>query len=351
MTHEEFRDIVPELQPFVPPSLIDGGGWNRLLDRVGSLPGWATAAGAGFEFRLFGDAAADFAVAVVPGSPLLEFYVARGKDARPDSAAMSLGRFFAQVTGCPPSSWFEAAMLEYDVAGAAPGQAADPGLFVRLIHGEPGRSAKPLPPASVLAAMLARAVGWAEVEGEARAVERVAAVLPPGGEVGQIGAMPGRGLQAIRLIVDGVATEDVPDSLGRLGWPGEVGQVMAVLGEMGDVAPHFRLSLDISVGGLSPRLGLELYPLERNGRDHWLTTGRSAWQPIVERLEVLQWCQPDKARGLLDFPGFDKLFSERGVFILYRGVNHVKVSVEAGAVSAKAYAGLRFFRLDSASSE
>ena len=66
---EKFRDIVPELQPFVPRSLIDGRGWERLLDRVGGLPGWATAAGVGFEFRLIGDARADFAVAVAPGSP------------------------------------------------------------------------------------------------------------------------------------------------------------------------------------------------------------------------------------------------------------------------------------------
>ncbi len=244
-------------------------------------------------------------------------------------------------------------MLEYDVAGAAPGQDAGPGLFVRLVHGGPGRAAKRLPPPGVLAGTLARAVGWDRDEGEARAVERVYAALPPGVQVGQIGAMPGRGVRAIRLIVDDVAAEDVPDFLGRLGWPGEAGQVMAVLGDMCGVAPHFRLSLDVSVDGLSPRLGLEFYPAgeRKEGLDHWLTTGCSTWKPIVERLEALQWCQPDKARGLLDFPGLDKLFGESGVFILYRGINHVKVSVEAGSVSAKAYAGLSFSLIESGPTE
>ena len=347
-----FRDIVPELQPYVPRSLIDGRGWKRLLERGGELPGQVAAAGIGFEFRLDGDAGADLAVGVAPCSPMLEYYIARGKAARPDSAAMRLGRFFAQAaggetaSGCPYSGWFESAMLEYDVVGAAPTQPADPGLFIRLVHDIPDWPS--LPPPGVLAATLSRAVGWDESEGEAHAVERVFAALPPGGQVGQIGGMPGRSLRAIRLIVDEVAVKDVPDFLARLRWPGQTGKAMSMLSEMSDVAPVFRLSLDVSANGLSPRLGLEFYPTaeRKKGFDHWLTTGRSDWRPIVERLEALQLCQPDKARGLLDFPGLDRLFSERGIFVLYRGINHVKVTIEADDVAAKAYAGLRFFRLD-----
>ena len=356
MIVEEFRDIVPELQPFVPRSLIDGRGWERLLERVGGLPGWATVAGVGFESRLVGDASADLAVAVAPGLPLLDYYVARGKAAAPGSAAMSLGGFFARVaggetsSGCPYSGWFESAMLEYDVAGAVPGQPTDPGLFIRLVHDRPDWPS--LPPPGVLAATLADAVGWTEDDEESRAVERVFAALPPKSRVGQIGAMPGRGLRAIRLIVDGVEAEEVPDCLGRLGWPGQAAKATAVLGEMGDVAPHFRLSLDVSVNGLSPRLGLEMYPTARwLGPDHWLTTGRTDWRPIVERLEALQWCLPDKARGLLDFPGLDKLFDERGVIVLYRGINHVKVTIEPDALAAKAYVGLKIFRLGSVSEQ
>ena len=348
---EGFRDIVSELQPFVPCSLIDGQGWERLRKRVGGLPGWATVAGVGFEFRLVGDASADLAVAVAPGLPLLDYYVARGKAAAPGSAAMSLGGFLARVagaetsSGCPYSGWFESAMLEYDVAGAVTGQPTDPGLFIRLVHDR--RDWPSLPPPGVLAATLADAVGWTEDENEARAVEGIFDVLPPKSRVGQIGAMPGRGLRAIRLIVDGLAAAEVPDCLGPLGWPGRAGKAMAVLDEMGDVAPVFRLSLDVSVDGLSPRLGLEFYPTgERKGFDHWLTTGRSAWRPIVDRLEALQWCQPDKARGLLDFPGLTRLFGDRGVFVLYRGINHVKVTIEADAVAAKAYVGLRFFPIE-----
>ena len=345
---EEFRHIVPELRSFVPLSLIDGRGWERLLDRVGGLPGWPTAARAGFEFRLLGDAGADFAVAVAPGLPLLEYYVAQGRRARPGSVAKSLGCFFARATGRETSSgWFESAMLEYDIAGTLPGSPADPGLFVRLVHGEPRRP--PLPPPASLAAKLASAVGWTEDADEERAVERAFAALPPGGRVGQIGAMPGRALRAIRLIVDGVETKAVPDCLGRLGWPGPADKAVAVLADMGDVTPQFRLSLDVSVDGLSPRLGLELYPPGvPEGKDPWLTTGRSTWRPVVARLEALQLCQPDKAQGLLDFPGLDRLFNEKGILFLYRGIDHVKITIEDDTVQAKAYAGLSFFRLNPA---
>ena len=346
----KFRDIVPVLQPVVPPSLIDGWGWERLLDRVGSLPGQATEGGIGFEFRLAGDAGADLAVGVAPSSPLLDYYVDRGRAAQPGSAAMSLGRFFARVAGgrfasrCPYSGWFESAMLEYDVVEALPGRPADPGLFIRLVHDRPDRPS--LPPPGDLAATLVDAVGWTEDEGWPRAVEHVFAALPPKGRIGQIGAMPGRSHRAIRLIVDCVDAEEVPDFLGRLGWPGRAGKAMAALDDMDDVAPVFRLSLDVSVDGLSPRLGLEFYPPgEQKDLDHWLTTGRSVWRPIIERLEALQWCKPEKARGLLDLPGLDRLFDERGISVLYRGINHVKVTITADDLSAKAYAGLRFFRL------
>ena len=66
----------------------------------------------------------------------------------------------------------------------------------------------------------------------------------------------------------------------------------------------------------------------------------------MERLEARKWCLPTKARGLLDFPGLDHLYDERGVFILYRGINHVKLTIAGDAVQAKAYVGLRLFRLD-----
>ena len=325
-----------------------------MLERVGSLPGWVVSAGVGFEYRLVGDASTDLAVGVAPGSPLLEYYIARGRAAGPGSSAMALGWFFAGATdrgttpGCPCSDWFDGAMLEYDVAGAAPEQSTDPGLFIRLVHDRPDWPSLPTP--GVLAATLAEAVGWTEYDDEVRAVERAFAALPPGGRVGQIGAMPGRELRAIRLIVDGVGAAAVADCLGRLGWPGQAGKAMAVVDEMGDVASVFRLSLDVSADGLSPRLGLEFYPPgEEKDVDHWLTTGRSAWRPIIERLVARQWCQPEKARGLLDFTGLDKLFDERGVLLLYRGINHIKVTIEADDLSAKAYAGLRLFRPKSVS--
>ena len=144
---EDFRVIFPELRRSILRSLLDGQEWGRLVDCVGSLPGWATVAGAGFEFRL-GDStpAADFIVSVVRGLPLLEYYIGRGRVAEPDSAAAALRRFLAWMadTGhtseAPIADWFGLAMLEYDIAEAPPEDRPDPGIFLRpRLHPGPGR--------------------------------------------------------------------------------------------------------------------------------------------------------------------------------------------------------------------
>ena len=63
-----FGAILTELRALIPRALLDGSGWERLLERVGELPGAEVASRCGFEFRL-GEAAptTDFFVALGPG--------------------------------------------------------------------------------------------------------------------------------------------------------------------------------------------------------------------------------------------------------------------------------------------
>ena len=37
---ERLRVISPDLRRFIPRELVDGPGWERLVRRVGELPGW-----------------------------------------------------------------------------------------------------------------------------------------------------------------------------------------------------------------------------------------------------------------------------------------------------------------------
>ena len=323
------------------------------MDRVGDLPGWETAPNAGFEFRLgVSEAATDFGVAIIPGHPLLDYYICQGEATEPNSPLSALGRFLTRMAATasepPVGDWFTSAMLEYDIAEPPSGARPDPGIFLRLNYGTGARRPAPsLPTPSEMTAQIADAVGWNSSEDERRAVEQVVAPLPANGEVAHIGAIPGRGVRAVRLIARNVEAEEVPPLLERLSWTGPVRKVMDSLESMRNVCPRSRLALDVTADGPVPRLGLEMFPPgERSDMDNWLTTGRNNWRPIVERLKAKEWCLPNKGRRLLEFPGLDKIFDQRGVFILYRGLNHVKLTIEGESVQAKAYAGLRFFRLN-----
>ena len=247
-------------------------------------------------------------------------------------------------------------MLEYDIVEGPRGLEAntaedglyepDPGIFLALPR--PGREPLQPPSPDDLATTMAAAVGWDEDEVERRVIERVFAALPRTTVIGQIGVMPGRELREIRLVVSGVAADEIPDSLERVGWPGQIRRVLGDLNELGDaVFPSFALSLDVSSKGVGPCLGVELYAKRKDGSPGiWTNTGLSDWLPAVKRLEEGGWCLPEKGLGLLNLLGLHQLFNARGAFTLYRGINHVKLVFKGNSVSAKAYAGLKFHQRD-----
>ena len=334
------------LRALIPRSLLDGPGWESLLERVGKLPGAAVASSCGFEFRLDETAStADFSVSLGPGLALTEHYIREGKAATPGSAAAALARYL--VRHCRSESsvtdWISGTMLEYDVAEVQPGQHPAPGMYLKLRRTRrPDGITHYYCTPRVLTATLTQAVGWTTDTGEQGAVERVFGALPTGGEVVYAGVLPGRAPRSIRLVVGGIEEADLPALLERLGWRGSIRTVAAVLTDLRDRLPRFRLSVDVTAQGLSPRLGLEMY-LEGEWDHHmWLTTGRSDWRLVVERLTERGWCLPEKAQGLLAWCVRDRVYDREGVFLVYKGINHVKLTIEDSGVHAKAYAGLHF---------
>lgn len=339
-----------EIRELVPCALIDGRGWDRLLQRAGDLPG---ASYCGFEFRL-GAArpAADFFVVVVPGQALAEHYVRQAEAAPRGSSAAALARYLVQLRDPETAPrWVAGTMLEYEVAETAEERRAAPGVFLKVrLERELAHAHRRRWSPSELTATVARAVGWTENRGEQQAAARVFAALPAGSEVAHIGALPDRAPRAVRLVIQGVAHAEVTHLLERLGWSGCLHTARAVLADLRDLLPRFRLSVDVGAGarGVLPRLGLELYHAGEWGleMDSWLTTGRGEWRPVVERLAARGWCLPAKAQGLLAWCALDRLYDRRGVHLLYRGINHVKLTIEEdNVVQAKAYAGVAFVRL------
>ena len=244
---------------------------------------------------------------------------------------------------------FNDIMLEYDIAGIEPDASPDPGLFLGLrAAASPGDSGVCCPGDAL--AELTNAVGWNDDAGERMVVDRVVGALPPGGRLDHVGAMPGRSFRAVRVIVNGIKSEEMPVFLERSGWPGSVRNVIDALAYWRDVLPYFRPCFDASARGLRPRLGLEMFPrTERKGRwavGDWLSTGIRTWLPVLERLEERELCLPAKGIGLRAFPGLDRVFRKEGAFILHRGLNHVKLTIEGDTLEAKAYAGFRLLEMN-----
>ena len=327
--------VLRGLHSLFPSSLLAGIGWERLLEVAGELPA-TTAKHLGFEFRLNNPIPdADFFVVIQSGTDLARHVVGRGNVAKPGSAAAALGWCITQLSQ-PDSSlsqWADLAILEYDLAEVPAGERPEPGVFLRL------RSpAGPELPHS-LADTLAATVGWPQDPREHRQVERVFAALPPGAGFMQAGAMPGRALRAIRLVVGGVEEEEVPGFLRRLCYPGPIRPVEASLARLRDVCSSLVLSIDVTRRGLLPRLGLELYV----ARGDWTAARRSDWLPLIARLEELSWCCPAKAHGLRAWSGSEKIYDEEGLFLAHKGINHVKVAIEGTVAQAKAYCGMGYF--------
>ena len=338
-----FASVLRGCRPLFPAALIDSAGWERLLARARSLPRSVTDAPFGFEFHL-GEASrdADLFVVAPPGSDLSRHYVREGARAEEGSAAAALGSAFrmqAEDAASYLARSVAGTVLEYDLSGLAPGGTPPaPGVFLAPRASAPGSRegfVEHPDPAGLLAAlagMVGRS-GWEEVLPE---VERVFAALPETGYVFQGGALPGRSPGAFRILIKGVAGEEVPALLERLEWPGPIDAAADALASVDDLVAYVAVSMDVAAQGLGPRLGLELYRPPK-----WFAVDRTGWIPFIARLEDKGWCLPSKAAGLRSWPGTERLFDRGELRLVRKGVNHVKVVVERGVPTAvKAYAGM-----------
>ena len=285
-----FADILRELRPLFPASLLDGEGWTRMLDRATELPA-AAAVFFGFEFRLgHPDPSADVCVPLAAGigapaaleSPVARSFIRKARNGarlQPSRAALArciggFGRADSML-----ARWAESALLEYDVAGPGAAGRSTPGIYFRLRR-EPGPAGHDVRENARrdIASTLTRASGWSADLAERREVERAFDALPPGARVAQAGAMPDRTGRAIRLVARDIDADAVPDFLARLRWPGRIASASAVLTDLLEVGPRFALSFDMTArawvrasGWRSTRAGAA------TGRKPSVATGNRAW--------------------------------------------------------------------------
>lgn len=348
--NETFASFLEGCRPLFPASLIDAAGWERLMETARALPGSVTGAPFGFEFHLAQpEAAADLCVAAVPGSDLAWHYIGAGRGAEPGSAAAALAAALREQSRNPASYLAHsvgAVLLEYDLVGRLPGtrrpggRLPPPGIFFAPQEYAPGTRGGLVEhgdPAALLTA-LAAAAGWsggANGPPEALpAVERIVAALPDGGFLFQAGVLPARSPQHFRLVIAGVPQTQVCSLLERLQWPGPTAAAAEVIAAVGGLAAYLFVSLDVTAHGPGPRLGLELL-----GTD-WKTSDRTAWHPLIDRIEERGWCLPAKAEGLRNWTRSERLLGG-AIFLVRQGINHLKVVIAPDVpTTAKAYGAM-----------
>lgn len=335
-----FGEFLAGLHSLLPTTLVGGSNWERLLELARHLPIYVTDDRFGFEFDLCDpDPAADFCVVPPPGSRLAEFYVHQGELAPPESAASALGAFLAEQARDPQALLAQGGggvILEYDLAGISSDQPAPPGIFIvsrnpqeesctRKLFGDP----------EPLVTTLWAVAGWTPDATILQQVHRIYQAMPPIGLVTQAGVLPGRAQRAIRLIIHTDSAGDAVELLARLPWAGSLAEVAAVFESLTELTrPHVSLSVDVTAQGVSPRLGLEFHrPVA------WYELDHSGWNRLIDRLTERGWCLPDKTLGLKAWPRVEEIFDQGRVYRVRQSINHVKVVVDRGRTTAKAYAG------------
>ena len=327
---EEFRSLFP-------PALIDDCGWKRLEALTTRLPAYTADSRFGFEFDL-GNAkpAADFCALVPPSSRLAAFYEAHTEGATSSLAGPGFGSFLAQQREDPQSLLARTGariILEYDLAGPPPGQHGPPGIFITNRNDPEGPSARLHDEPVDLIAALESAAGWERDAVDWGHIERVWGAVEGSGKVKHAAVMPSRTPQAIRLIIQGVALDDTAGMLERLQWNGDPCLATSALADLeGLVRPQAEISIDVSAQGVSPRLGFELF---RPVKPH--RTDPAGWRALADRLVKNEWCLPEKAGGLADWPGIETVFGEDGLYRVVKTISHIKLVIDQSTVGTKGY--------------
>ena len=330
-----FGVVLDALSNLISPTLIDNAAWDRLRHALRELP-VDPGTGFGFELRLAEPTAgADFYAVLLPGSALARHYIRRGRLAAPGSTEAVMGERLATIDADAP--WCELLGLEYDVACET--THASPGLFARLRSDRARAGVSG--PAIAASAWLAGAVGWHLTGGESDALGRAFDELAAGGDlVCDVGIMPGRPGRTFKITSRPMKPAHALAVLDRLQWQGPVREVSAFLSAFSGLFRSLRLTFGIATGGVSPRVGFELFQGEPGSIGN---PGVGAWAPCLARLCADGLCLPEKMEGLLAWPGQDLVFCGRHTLGLSTGLTHIKVSFEntpdGPRLEAKAYPG------------
>jgi hypothetical protein len=160
-----------------------------------------------------------------------------------------------------------------------------------------------------------------------RALAACFEALPRSGHVAHVGPLDARGAEAVR-IVQFMSKHDLPGYLDRIGWPGSMSDVRAILEGLYSHTSHVGFQLDVAEE-VSPTIGLELHHPDGDPRSalalDWLCA-RGA-------------CTPEERAAALGWPGVERVVlpGHRWPSVAHRMLELKVVCRPGEPLSAKAY--------------
>ena len=338
-------DLLGRLRDRISPALIGESEWDCLLARAATLPITMGAQPFGFELPLLDERPrADLGVSLASGNRSGDFFEELARRDPSDATAAAVGRLFGQmeVADSPLRAIVgRKLMLEYDV-GSGGGDDSRPGMFLRpnerTIAGGAGQHCDVGLVVDALVACHDLEPNAAELSN----AERVYLAQPEGTRLDSFGLFPSRA-RTIRLAVMGFPGQrEIRAFLEDIAWPGSIAAVEAVLARFSERTQIVRtgLNVDARADGIGPTLGITPIVRQRYTDDArvWID-GLTDWQPVLEALRREDGVATEKVAALAGWVSQPTmLFGKTGVFVLMRGIHHIKLVISGDRVEQiKAY--------------
>jgi hypothetical protein len=338
-------ELLGRLRDGISPALIGRREWEHLQARAATLPITMGAQPFGFELPLHESRPrADLGVSLASGNRSGAFFEELARRDPSNETAAAVRRLFSFMeAGDSPLRAIvgRKLVLEYDVGSRGAGESR-PGMFLRpnerAIVGGAGQRHD-------VGAVVDGLVACHDLEmnpAERRTAERVYLAQPEGTRLDSFGLFPSRA-RALRLAVMGFSGQrDIRVFLEKIAWPGSIAAVEKVLTRVSETTQVVRtgLNVDAKSDGVGPTLGVTPIVKQRFTADPraWID-GQTDWQPVLDALCHEDGVVPEKVAALADWVSRPTiLFGKTGVFVLLRGIHHVKLVIVGDRVEQiKAY--------------
>ena len=335
-TADSLGGLLEQIRGLFSPRLIQGRGWERLVERAGELPPTLAAFPLWLGFRLDEPrAAAEFIVSLVGGTRSAAILEERGRAADAGRAAAGIA-FLLGETGPEKSPLRRAVgdrvLLGYGADPARRNESGDPGIFLYPIRptlaggGAGGR----LRDFGIVLDAVTAAAGREPDAAERRQVEQAYLALEGETRIGAVGTFPSAD-RAIEITVLGFAKPNgVTAFLERAGWPGRRALAASTLSRLQERGAlnglHLGVHFEVGAGGLGPALELHVFSQDRMyDRQGWFKDKR-CWTAFMEGIGEERLAVAGKLSELAEWSsGAKTLFGKSGPFVALQRIHHFKI--------------------------